>query len=84
MPSRQFALKASDITMLVLCPNFLSDKTGFCLESTAVSAYVRQGPEAQSPDNTAGVWYSYTGINKQSLTHNSIEQTLRTAKASKE
>lgn len=89
MPSRQFAPRASEITMLVLCSNLFSDKTGFCLQSPDASASAlakcfSQVPEAQSLDYTAEVWYSYTGIKKQSPAHNSIEQALAAARASKE
>lgn len=38
LPSSQLAPRASQITMLVLCPNLLSDKIGFCLLSPDASA----------------------------------------------
>lgn len=66
LPGRQFALKASEITMLVLCPSLLSDKTGFCLKSPDAPAPVSQVPGVQSLDNTAGAQYSYSGIKKSS------------------
>lgn len=44
----------------------------------------QQVPEAQSLDNTAEVWYSHAGIKTQSPAHNTIEQTMAAARASKE
>lgn len=62
-----------------------SDKTGFRLESPdASTSALAKCQGAQSLDNTAEAWYSYTRIKKQSPAHNWTEQAFATARDSKE